>query len=153
MYAEINYKDRRIGCEWGYVAEKNIGSLVLGIDNKANICEGSIMPNLMHYSFDMKDKEKVCHLNLAVTYIPKQISELVGVERIAPQENLDQEVYSASLSAHSKDSRYLDTVINWLKEALKWIDMKQDILKMDVPLELVLNAHKELIDKEDLTSN
>lgn len=147
MHAEINYKGYKAMCEWGYVAEKDIELIVLAVDNKATAHRGSVMPNLVQYSFNMGDKGKICHLELAVNYAPKQISELIKNGDIDPPENLEKEVYSASLSAHSRNPGYLDNTIKWLNDTLGWINIKKDIPELKIPMQMTLKAHMNLIDE------
>lgn len=148
MYKKINYRGYKAIFEMGYTAEKDIELLVYGIDINAERHGGRILSNLMHYSFDVKEEEKACHLELAVTYIPLQISDLVREGKIDSKENLEQELYVASLSAHSKNSRYLNAIFAWLKGELKWVYMKQDIPEMKGPMEIALSGHKGHIDRD-----
>lgn len=148
MRKQIKHKGYTVIYEAGYIAEKDIELIVYGLGKNASEHEGSLLPNLMHYSFDVIENDNECHVELAISYIALSISKLVRDGDIDRPETLEQELYLATLSAHSKNSRYLNVKMTVLKEDLKWIYMKRERPELRKSMEMVLGTHRDYIDKE-----
>lgn len=146
MREETNYNGNKIVCEFGYVPVKDIETLVLSLDPNVGVHSGSIVRNLKQYILNIDSEGNNCHLELAINYVLVEVSRLVAIGDIDSSETQEQELYSASYSAHSKNSSYLDATLSSLKERLGWIYIKKENPLLKMPIQFALQAHKDNID-------